>query len=1023
MTINTTTRSFKPIQTPRNFNTPPVSNINRQAVSLIGTGVAGVPFVPKFFNQFNGTSQLNALNSMIINTGDFTFNHQQQQGEILPYLTSYAILQNQGQLNYTRICGINLPDFPQLKPGFELDNDYSLYLMTLQLSTKNKSNNYYNFENHVTNQDYYQAIILAKNTALSIDELNNSNFVFNVSPLTPELTDNMVLGNIDNSSKFLQNKLFTFLNDDKPHKKTKFNFNFNDNNFFWKNSLNIDLKRIDTFGYAILNYSDVFNKINFEQFDTRDITVNLTLLNDNNLKKFNEPYHIAHTPWFVSQGFYTKEQNKDRLSNGLHLKDRVLKLFKIHSINPGKLSNNIIIKIIPTSLTDNQGYAQFHLHLIDRNSNDTFFEFNYLDLNPDSSDFIGRVIGNQNIYFDVNTKNVVVEGEYINQNPWIRVELSDAVINKNIPKDTIPAGFLGKNKIKSDLNDLDYTVLNNQFTVSPQFMELNYKYNSFELIPSHSWGVNLKNVEISNDIFIDSMITKINANSQFSKTTKVTNNIKMLKYTLNNLILKRNLDQIDYLNQNFYDLNDDNFDDMFHLEKILLFNQYIPKNNYYRQAWEYSKYIQSGDSVNNLKNEENNWKYIFDNNDDYENVMYYFTINQQAVTSNDINLDTVEEANNYSDRVDILSFQVDLSGGWEGLNLLDNDEYTINNKGLEKSQYLRELYKLALDINLEEVNGQNELIYLPEIYNSDIIDYACDLVYDKNHLLILDQPLYNINNEILYTRDFLELDKGDNDIQYGFSDQKYIFKNNNNNLNFNLDQTITNWSSNLKHQSNVISFGNYMHFKLLNGPDKPFNALGVEQDLILPAGFVAVNSLVRFDVENKKMNPIFNIDINSFGDISVVDTICVSFNHDDPNLENNLRKIRDLNLNVLQHERINGREQYRFHSDKTQLFDSYNNTILSKLNVRNTLNDIKKKVKLVSYPQIFRQILSKKEITDQFNSLYSFLLTDYVNKRLISNYKVVLDINTTSDEDIINGVVRGSIYIQFINQEIVQIPV
>ena len=101
----------------------------------------------------------------------------------------------------------------------------------------------------------------------------------------------------------------------------------------------------DTFGYAILNYSDVFNKINFEQFDTRDITVNLTLLNDNNLKKFNEPYHIAHTPWFVSQGFYTKEQNKDRLSNGLHLKDRVLKLFKIHSINPGKLSNNIIIKI------------------------------------------------------------------------------------------------------------------------------------------------------------------------------------------------------------------------------------------------------------------------------------------------------------------------------------------------------------------------------------------------------------------------------------------------------------------------------------------------------------------------------------------------------------------------------------------------------------------------------------------------------------------------------------------------------
>ena len=45
------------------------------------------------------------------------------------------------------------------------------------------------------------------------------------------------------------------------------------------------------------------------------------------------------------------------------------------------------------------------------------------------------------------------------------------------------------------------------------------------------------------------------------------------------------------------------------------------------------------------------------------------------------------------------------------------------------------------------------------------------------------------------------------------------------------------------------------------------------------------------------------------------------------------------------------------------------------------------------------------------------------DKSIINNFKVTLDINTTSDEDILNGIVRGSIYIQFINQEIVQIPV
>jgi len=171
------------------------------------------------------------------------------------------------------------------------------------------------------------------------------------------------------------------------------------------------------------------------------------------------------------------------------------------------------------------------------------------------------------------------------------------------------------------------------------------------------------------------------------------------------------------------------------------------------------------------------------------------------------------------------------------------------------------------------------------------------------------------------------------------------------------------------------------------------------------------------------MNPIYNININSFGDINVESTMCKAFDQGHPNFDQNLRKIRDLNLNILQAEIIAGANQYRFYSDKTQLFDSYNNSILSKLNVRNTLNDIKKKIELVSYPQLFRNILSKKEIVDRVNTAYSLLLASYVARRLINNFKVTLDINTTSDEDILNGIVRGSIYLQFLNQEIVQIPV
>jgi len=1029
MTINTNTRSLKYLPTPRNFNTPPVSNINRQAVSLIGTGVAGIPFVPQFFNQYNGTSLANALNAAVINLGDFTFNQRQLQGEILPYLTNYAILQSGGQVNYTRICGINLPDFPQLTPGFTLNNQYSLYLMTLSMEIPTSVNNYYNFENNNSSQKYYQAIILAKNSQISIFKRANNNFNILVTPVEgTELHANMIHGNPDINSKSLQDKLFTFQNDDKPLMATKFNFNINDDRFFWKNSLNTDLKRIDTFGYAILNYADIFNKINFESLNANNnkIFIQLTQLSNANLKNFAEPCRYATTPWFVSQGFYTSSQNKDRVSVGLHLKDRVLKLFKIHAISPGSFPNNLIIRIIPASLSDNQQYAKFHLHLVDRTSNDIFYEFNYLNLNPDSEDFIGRVIGTQKKYFDITSKNIVVEGDYPNQNPWIRVELSDAVNHKNIPIDTIPAGFLGKNRFKSDLGNQNYHVLNDHYTVSPHFEKLEHKFNSFDLAKSHAWGVNLKNVQIKKNILLNRFIVKINKDVSESKKTKNSDDFSMLEYSIpSKLILNRNNDQTHYLNQNFYEINMDEYEDMFHLEKILLLNEYIPDTDNYRQAWEYAKYIQSGANVNNLKTVANNWTHFFNNNINYENVMYYFTVNRHAITSDDINLDTIEEADAYDDKVNVLAFQVDLAGGWDGLNLLDNDEYVINDKGLEKSQYLRELYKLALDINIENVNGQNEIIYLPEIYNAQIVNYISDLVYDKNHLLILDQPLYDINNQIIYTRDFLKLDGGKNNIEYGFSHQKYQLISNDeiDALNFSLDQTIANWSQGFKQQSNIISFGNYMSFKLLSGPDKPFNALGVDQTLVLPAGFIAVNSLITFDVNDRKMNPIYNININSFGDINVESTMCKAFDQGHPNFDQNLRKIRDLNLNILQAEIIAGANQYRFYSDKTQLFDSYNNSILSKLNVRNTLNDIKKKIELVSYPQLFRNILSKKEIVDRVNTAYSLLLASYVARRLINNFKVTLDINTTSDEDILNGIVRGSIYLQFLNQEIVQIPV
>ena len=110
-------------------------------------------------------------------------------------------------------------------------------------------------------------------------------------------------------------------------------------------------------------------------------------------------------------------------------------------------------------------FRSFHIHLIDKKGENKIYEFNNLNLNPDSQDFIGRVIGTARKYYDHDIKRIVEEGDYAIQNPWIRVEISEQVINlnKNIDKDftSISDSELSESSDKTDKSDnLDFEVIN-----------------------------------------------------------------------------------------------------------------------------------------------------------------------------------------------------------------------------------------------------------------------------------------------------------------------------------------------------------------------------------------------------------------------------------------------------------------------------------------------------------------------------------------------------------------------------------
>ena len=1022
---------------PRNFLTKEKEKVNFQSASILGNTNWGIPFVPKFYKVFQNNDDINdKLNSFEVNHNTFLNNHREFQGHILPYLTAYSILQNRGQLNFTRLAGINLPDFPQLKPGFLLNNDYKIYALTLQIEQLNDHS--FNYQN--SNTQFLQSIVITNGFSIDINSLNNNNFSFELITDNPELLNKTREGNTQFSQRNLQDKIFTFLADDKPTRKIKFNFNQFDEDFYWKHVLNTNLQRIHDFGYAIINYDDILNKIGYDISDIKITNVNVNLL-DSTYKDFREEMKIAYTPWIVSQGFYNSKQNQSRNETGLELKDRVKKLFKIHAMCPGKLGNDFSIKILPVSL-DSNNWARFNLQLIDKRTEQVIYEFSNLNLNYDSPNFIGRVIGTQKIYFDITTRKVIIEGEFEMQNPWIRVELSDDIINKKIPYETIPAGFLGHNKIKNNLfNGSNYADINSKYVLSTQIRNLKnnlFENSSIDIAVTHAWGQNLKNIS---RIKVDYPVRKFsNLDNTFIKNNR--NNINdnftfnMIKYESAQRIgldLNRKIDEHQYLNQHFYqDLNADNYDDMFHLEKIILLNQYNDTFNINTPYWELARYYHNGENIVALKNDNKFWDFFFENDEGIENIFYYFTIyleqNLDLQTGQNNIIDSVNSTlNSYNSNV--LSFNVEMLGGWDGLNLLDVNEYSINDKGLVQSEYLREIYKLGLEIINDESNGQNDIIYLPEIFEQSVIDYAVDLIADNGYSsLLLDRPFYSINNQIIYGKQCLELDAGENNLQYGWSDQKYIYLNNAgiDNLVFDFNNTYSNWSQNTNRLNNVISFGNYIHMRLLSGIQKPLNRIGKEQQLIIPGGIFGVSVLMSYNQAfntQTYMNPIYNNILNSLGDLTIVDTLDDTIDRDTPSRIISIKDVNNLNVNLIYKDIKGGISQYSFFSNKTNQFDRGNNSILCKINVRNTLHYIKKLIKLSSYGILFNTATTIKDITNSCKVLYELVLNKFLSLGLITNYRIKLDETTTSPEDLQMNIVRGAIYIQFNNQEIVQFNV
>jgi len=1027
--INSQQVSIKISDSSRDFYIKSNPNINKQTVSIIGNSLLGLPFVPSFSNEFLFTENgINDFNNFSTKNGTFIENLKEYDQNILPYISAYSVLENQGQLNFTKILGLDLSKdknqtkYNGLKPGFQIKNTQKIYCLYLNVSKKDLTllnNINFNILNDQENQNIFIGYIITdENVSLNISSLNDDEFLLQITG-----SNYLINNNSSKSQKFLQDYVFKNVSNDKPFNEVSFSFNKTDqDDIFWKNVLNLNYKRLKDFGYCFINYADGLNNL-FDSFKIN--SCNLLNLTNVQLKDFQEEYTYAETPWVVSQGFYGNSEYNDRTDLSL----RVKKLFKIHAINPGKFSNNLGIKIIPRSLGDEENFASFDLFLINKKNEETIWGITNLNLDKESENYICRVIGSQKIFFDLNTKNICVEGEYVNQNPWIRIEISDYIESNNFKKYSVPTGFLGyKRKIEHNSNGIIHNLLNYSKIIQT---DVN---NPKKLSKKHAWGKNFKNIKFinNNDNLFESFQAVIDpyidqVNYTFKNTIKYNKpQLNYICYNYEDLIQERSIELDEYLNKNFYQNDiDDAFknEDMFHLEKIVLLNEKVKNINNYIQRWDLSKYIHTGENINTLLNSNFEWNHLFENKTDVEKILYYFTIsNKNTVYKSTKSIDSIEETQKFDDETSVLSFVLDLNGGFDGLNIFDIDEYSINNKGLEKSQYLRELYKIAIDCIMNQSNGQNEIIYLPEIYNNDVIEYLISQNETRDSLLILDKPLYNVNNSIIYCNQLVDLDKSI-EPRFNWSFKKYKYKYIGDvdiisNDEIDINKTILNltYDYNL---SNISTFFNYSLIEIL-GSSRLTND-NITRQFMVPTGLIATYVLMNYDnISNNKMNPISNILLNNIGDFQIKLNYCNILNHDHPRLLENQKLFNNLKVNMFYLDIINGINTFTFFSNKTNGFEK-NSNVLSRLNISNVLLDIKKKIKFVSLNFIFEQIKSQDDVLRKLNSLYTLLLTQYKTNGEILDFKIKLDAESTSLEDLINNLIRGAIYIKFPGQSNIEI--
>ncbi len=660
-----------------------------------------------------------------------------------------------------------------------------------------------------------------------------------------------------------------------------------------------------------------------------------------NYDNFEDRYQHPTTPFIASQNFGGTRYD----------------LFRIHARSDGEIANNLykvaIENIAAPTVAGN--YGTFTVNLLNwSDPEDTpvvVESYPNCNLDPDSVDFVGKKIGDLNVYFDfdrtADAQKVVEEGLYGKISRRIRIELSDDVINKIVPVTSLPVASRGYyHLVTSGSSFLSTGSAHGSAHLTVPVT------NARELPIFFRRSINVGGAAGDPNAFGDS---KYYWGPQFSVCNSITSPNDGTT-TAGSLLDASSLGA---------------------------YTKYFPKfHTQYLNPW-----VGNNSGAATVNGSVIDADLFNKNLFTLENIQVMTASGDTAIDSNrwdeavyqrdgvlsgtdgrfvDPTIDFADSsARKY------LRFTTFMQGGFDGLNVFDADKFYMRDAAVRREKDNTDqgelsgptvaAYRKAIDIMANKTYADISLLAIPDARHPVVTDYALSSMQTKfDALYIMDVELKDTNNN------FVTASLASNtypSIHVGYTSTRFRNRNLNN------------------------SFG-AAYF-----PDA-FVSVN-NQDLRLPASSVVLGAFAQNDTIGFTWNAPAGF-VRTVMPSSVTQ-LAVTFLSTDPDT------VYGAGINPI----VTGNNQIAIGGQRTTLAAG---SALDRVNVRRLLIEVRRRVKAVAYGLLFEP--NRESTIARFNSLVTPIMKQIQSQRGVERYRVQIDTTTTTQADIENNTIRGKIYLQ-----------